>query len=152
MDDVKKTLQEIGAKNGVEIVFDDAGACALSLADDRFLQIQVREGLGEVDFVATLGTVPDEVRGAVFQALLAANYYWKETLGATLSWHLDLEQVVLSYPISCQTTDAATLETAFGNFLKLQEEWAMRLQGDIAEAQARAKEDEDGEPSQALWA
>lgn len=144
MDDVKKTLQEIGAKNGVEIVFDDAGACALPLADDRFLQIQVREGLGEVDFVATLGTVPDEVRGPVFQALLAANYYWKETLGATLSWHLDLEQVILAYPISCQTTDTATLETAFGNFLKLQEEWATRLQGDIAEAQARAKEGDDG--------
>lgn len=145
MDDVKNVLRGIGAANGVEIEFDDAGACALPLADGRFLQIQVREGLGEVDLVATLGEVPEEVRGPVFQALLAANYYWKETLGATLSWHLELEQAILSYPIPYETTDEATLGTVFGNFLKLQEEWAKRLRDDIAEAQEQAKAGEDEE-------
>ena len=150
MDDVKSTLAEIGKKNGIEIVFDDAGACALPLEDDRFLQIQIREGLDEVDFVATRGGVPNEVRGAVFQALLAANYYWKETLGATLSGHQDLDQVILAYPIPYRTTDAATLETVFGNFLKLQSEWSLRLRGDIAEAQALMKaEASETDPSTA---
>lgn len=149
MDDVKNVLRGIGAANGVKIEFDDAGACALPLADGRFLQIQIREGLGEVDLVATLGEVPEEVRGPVFQALLAANYYWKETLGATLSWHLELEQAILSYPIPYGTTDEATLGTAFGNFLKLQEEWAQRLRDDIAEAQAQAEEDgQDDDPGE----
>lgn len=147
MDDVKNVLRGIGAANGVEIEFDEAGACALPLADGRFLQIQVREGLGEVDLVATLGEVPENVRGPVFQALLAANYYWTDTLGATLSWHLELEQAILSYPIPYETTDEATLGTVFGNFLKLQEEWAKRLRDDIAEAQVRVAE-EDDEPEE----
>ena len=148
MEDVKSVLVEIGLKNGVEIAFDEAGACALPLADNRFLQIQVREGLRELDLVATLGEVPEDVRGPVFQTLLAANYSWKETVGATLSWHVDLEQVLLSYPIPYETTDAATMETAFGNFLKLQEEWAKRLQDDIAEATAQL-EVEETEPGTA---
>lgn len=143
MDNVKDVLRTISAANGVEIEFDEAGACALPLADGRFLQIQVREGLGEVDLVATLGEVPENVRGPVFQALLAANYYWKETLGATLSWHLELEQAILSYPIPYETTDEATLGTVFGNFLKLQEEWAKRLRDDIAEAQASKTEENE---------
>lgn len=143
MDNVKTVLAEIGFRNGVEIVFDDAGACALPLDGDRFLQIQIRDSVDEVDFVATLGSVPQEVRGPVFQALLAANYYWKETLGATLSWHPELEQVLLAYPLPLATTDPATMETAFGNFLKLQAEWAVRLQDDIAEAQALAQTEAD---------
>jgi len=150
MDDVKEVLIALGRKNGVEISFDEAGACALPLADDRFLQIQIREGLGEVDLVATLGTVPDEVRGPVFQSLLAANYYWKDTLGATLSWHLELEQVLISYPIAHATTDEATLETAFGNFLKLQEEWAVRLADDISEARELAADQGDDEDDGAM--
>lgn len=83
------------------------------------------------------------MRGSVFQSLLAANYYWKDTLGATLSWQDNLEQVLLSYPLPVATTDENTLETAFVNFLKLQEEWAVRLADDIAEARALLKAEDD---------
>ena len=138
MEEIREVLKEIGARNGVEIEFDETGACALPLADGRFLQIQIREGLEEVDLLATLGEVPANARGRVFQALLAANYYWKETLGATLSWHSELEQVILAYPVFYRTADEATLATTFGNFLKLQEEWAKRLQEDVAEAGSAA--------------
>lgn len=136
MDNVRAFLAELGERHGLALDLDEAGACTLPLADDRFLQVQLREGIGELDLVATLGPVPDAVRGPVFQALLAANYYWRETLGATLSWHQALEQVVLSYPIALAATDAAEAETAFGNFLSLQAEWARRLRGDVAEAEA----------------
>lgn len=59
MDNIIDAMRQIGAKNGVDIVFDEFGACALPLRDDRVLQIQVRDEAGELDFVATLGTVPD---------------------------------------------------------------------------------------------
>ena len=41
----------------------------------------------------------EEVRAAVFTELLAANFYWQETFGATLSWNADLEEVVLIYQL-----------------------------------------------------
>lgn len=61
--------------------------------------VQERAGLDELDFVATLGPVPEELRAKVFTELLAANFYWKETFGATISWNADLEEAVIIYPL-----------------------------------------------------
>ena len=91
--DIKQVLKEIGAKNGLEMSLDENGACSLELADGRIMLVQERAGLDELDFVATLGPVPEELRAKVFTELLAANFYWKETFGATISWNADLEEL-----------------------------------------------------------
>ena len=97
--------------------------------------------MNELDFVATLGGVPDEVRAAVFTELLAANFYWKETFGATLSWNSDLEEVVLIYPLPLVGATSESVETIFTRFLELQAVWSDRLAGLVADAQ----DDESGE-------
>jgi len=135
MDDIKSSLAAIAESHGLSFDFNEAGGCTLPLVDDRYLQLQIRANLGELDLVATLGTVPEELRPAVFPTLLAANYYWDETVGATLSWHPEIEQVMLAFPVPIATTDEATLQTIFDNFLKLQDQWATRLVHEIEEAQ-----------------
>ena len=99
MDNLAQALKELGQKNGFNLALDDHGTCSLELADGRPLVLQERANLNELDFVALLGEVPDAAHADVFRELLAANFYWEKTLGATLSWNADLEQVVLIYPL-----------------------------------------------------
>ena len=62
MEELKEILKGIGDKNGLEISLDETGACTLELSDGRVLLIQERARLGELDFAATLGPVPEERR------------------------------------------------------------------------------------------
>ena len=117
--DIKQVLKEIGAKNGLEMSLDENGACSLELADGRVMLIQERADLDELDFVATLGPVPEELRAKVFTELLAANFYWKETFGATISWNADLEEAVITYPLGLADATAESVETIFTRFAEL---------------------------------
>ena len=144
MRETESILKEIGAKRGLEIALDENGACALELDDGRCLLIQERADLDELDFVASLGKVPDEVRAAVFTELLSANFYWKETFGATLSWNADLEEVVLIYPLALARATDESIDAVFERFIDLQAAWADRLAGLISAAQER-EETADGD-------
>ena len=143
MMEVSLVLKEIGAKNGLEMALDENGACALELADGRVMLVQERSDLGELDFVAALGHVPAEARAAVFTELLAANFYWKETYGATISWNADLEEAVIMYPLNLADATPESVATIFSRFLELQSDWADRLAGLVADAQDGG--DEEGE-------
>lgn len=142
--DIKQVLKEIGANSGLEMSLDENGACSLELADGRVMLVQERAGLDELDFVATLGPVPEELRAKVFTELLAANFYWKETFGATISWNADLEEAVLIYPLPLADATPESVETIFTRFAELQSAWAERFAGLIAEAK-EGEEDPDGE-------
>ena len=147
--EIESTLKDIGAKSGLEIALDENGACTLELADGRVLLLQERADLNELDFVATLGPVPEEVRASVFTELLSANFYWKETFGATLSWNADLEEVVLIYPLPLADATSELVETVFRQFIDLQATWSARLAGRIAAEQGgtgegEVEEDDEG--------
>ena len=142
MTELKATLEGIGAKSGLDIALDENGSCTLELADGRVIVLQERADLNELDFVANLGTVPEETRAEVFTALLAANFYWNETLGATLSWNADLEEAVLIYPLPLADATPESVETIFTRFIELQAAWSDRLAGLVAAAQ----EDDADEP------
>ena len=146
MENLAMALKELGEKNGFDIALDDNGACTLELADGRAFCLQERANVNELDFVAILGEVPEEVRANVFTELLSANFYWQETLGATLSWNADLEQVVLIYPLPLADATQGTLESIFTRFLELQAAWKDRLEELVASVQ---KADDDAEPEEA---
>ena len=147
MQEIESILKEIGAKNGLEIALDEDGACTLELADGRVMLLQERSNLDELDFVATLGPVPEEARADVFTELLAANFYWQETFGATLSWNADLEEVVLIYPLQLVGATPESVETIFNRFVELQAAWAERFAEMVADAQDEGDgaDDEEGE-------
>ena len=144
MKEVKLALKELGEKIGLEMDLDENGACTLELSDGRVMLIQERAELDELDFVATLGPVPEEVRVAVFTELLAANFYWKNTFGATISWNADLDEAVIMYPLALVDATDESVEEIFTRFLELQAAWAERLAGLVAEAGERDG-DEPGE-------
>ena len=144
MKEIEETLKEIGARNGLEIAFDENRSCTLELSDGRVMLLQERADLNELDFVAVLGPVPDEIRADVFTELLSANFYWKETFGATISWNADLEEAVIIYPLSLSDATPKSVEAIFTRFVELQAAWAARLAGMIADAQER-EADEPGE-------
>ena len=145
MIEVKQVLKEIGAKNGLDMDLDENGACTLELADGRVMLVQERADLGELDFVATLGPVPEEARASVFTELLAANFYWKETFGATISWNADLEEAVIIYPLRLDDATEESVETIFTRFVELQSSWAERFADLLAEAQDGDGGEEDEE-------
>ena len=147
MTEIENALKEIGAKNGLEIALDENGACALELADGRVMLLQERANLNELDFVATLGPVPEKARADVFAELLAANFYWQETFGATISWNADLEEAVLIYPLQLAGATPESVETIFNRFVELQAALAERLAEMVADAQDEddGTDDEDGE-------
>ena len=145
MKEVKLALKEIGGKHGLEMNLDENGACTLELADGRVMLIQERADLDELDFVATLGPVPEEARAAVFTELLSANFYWNDTYGATISWNADLEEAVIMYPLHLVDATAESVETVFNRFIELQSAWAERFAGLIAKAQEPEGEDADEE-------
>ena len=145
MDNLAQALKELGQKNGFNLALDDNGTCSLELADGRPLVLQERVNLNELDFVALLGEVPDAAHADVFRELLTANFYWEKTLGATLSWNADLEQVVLIYPLPLADATAETLESIFKRFLELQAAWKERLEGLVAEASLNAEPGDDDE-------
>ena len=134
MENIAQTLKDLGEEIGFEIALDDNGTCTLELEDGRPILLQERANLDELDFVAILGDVPDAARAEVFTDLLAANFYWKETLGATLSWNVDLQQVVLIYPLPLVDATPSTIETIFSKFLELQAAWKDRLADMVADA------------------
>ena len=127
MEDIETALKELGEKNGFDISLDENDACTLELADGRPVVLQLRAALNELDFVATIGGVPGDRQADVFADLLSANYYWQETLGATLSWNPALEQVVLIYPFPLADATPESLESTFERFLELQAAWKDRL-------------------------
>ena len=146
MREIEEILKGIGERNGLEIVLDENGACALDLSDGRVVLLQERADMNELDFVATLGSVPDEARAEVFAELLSANFYWNETFGATISWNADLEEAVLIYPLPLAGATPESVETIFTRFVELQAAWAKRFAGMVAAAQERASgetEDDD---------
>ena len=143
MEEVGLILKKLGESNGLEMSLDENGACTLELSDGRVMLIQERADLDELDFVATLGPVPEEKRAAVFTELLAANFYWDETFGATISWNVDLDEAVIMYPINLADVEPESVETIFARFLELQSAWADRLAGLVADAQDGG--DEEGE-------
>ena len=127
MENIRLTLKEIGARNGLEIALDENGACTLELDDGRVVLLQERADVNELDFVSPLGPVPEDARPDVFTELLSANFYWRETFGATLSWNADLEEVVLIYPLPLADATSGSVETVFMRFMDLQAAWAERL-------------------------
>ena len=144
--EIDSILKEIGARNGLEIALDENRACTLELSDGRAVLLQERAALNELDFVATLGEVPEDVRAEVFADLLAANFYWRQTLGATLSWNAELEQVTLIYPFPLADATPESLETIFSRFLELQAAWKDRL----SELIDGAPQDDEPEPEDIL--
>lgn len=139
----KETLQqmfdEISARSGTpKIDLSENDSAALPFGDGMLLHVQYRANIPEVVFTVPLGTVPPERRAHVFGRLLEANFYWIGTRGATLSYHADLEQVVLQYQEGTTRLTAERLQSVLEGFLSVAIEWKATLAEIVEEAGGEA--------------
>ena len=95
-DQIQAMLDEISASAGTprfDLSEDDG--CTASFGEGMMVRVQLRPHIPELDFTVPLGSVPEEKRAAVYGALLASNFYWAETHGATLALEPETEEDVL---------------------------------------------------------
>ena len=69
----------------------------------------------------------------MYGALLASNFYWAETHGATLALEPETEQILLQYQENALTLTKERLQKTMEGFLSVAEEWKDRLDELIGE-------------------
>ncbi len=132
---VQKMFDEVTGRTGIpRIDLSEADSAALPFGDGMLLHVQYRKEIPEVVFTVPLGTVPQEKRAQVFERLLEANFYWIGTRGATLSYHADIEQVVLQYQEGVTHLSPDRLQSVMEGFLAVAIEWKGTLAKMLEEA------------------
>ena len=63
----------------------------------------------------------------MYGALLASNFYWAETHGATLALEPETEQILLQYQENALALTKERLQKTMEGFLSVAEEWKDRL-------------------------
>ena len=138
MQDIKEQIQamldEISSAEGTprfDLSEDDG--CTASFGEGMMVRVQLRPHIPELDFTVPLGSVPEERRAAVYGALLASNFYWAETHGATLALEPETEQILLQYQENALTLTKERLQKTMEGFFSVAEEWKDRLDELIVE-------------------
>jgi len=154
MQDIKEQIQamldEISSAEGTprfDLSEDDG--CTVPFGDGMMVRVQLRPQIPELDFTVPLGSVPEEKRAGVYGALLASNFYWAETRGATLALEPESGQIVLQYEENALSLTEERLKKTMEGFFTVAEEWKARLGElvDEAEAAGEASVPPDGDPS-----
>ena len=139
-DQIQTMLDEISSTEGTprfDLSEDDG--CTVSFGEGMMVRLQLRPQIPELDFTVPLGSVPEEKRADVYGALLASNFYWAETHGATLALEPETEQILLQYQENALTLTKERLQKTMEGFLSVAEEWKDRLDELVGES------DMDGE-------
>lgn len=126
-------VSELGGRIGLpSLALDETGACALAFDGRAQVNFQYRPEREALWLFADLGAPaagPD-----VYEALLRGNYFWKSTLGATLSLSGDEPaHVILTLPVAWRGMDGRRLATVLETFVNTMEDWGQVI-ADAGEA------------------
>lgn len=139
MENNKKLIQdvfdEVSARTGmprIELADDDSAA--LPFGDGLLLYIHYRGEMPEVDFTVPIGSVPAKKKAYVYERLLSANFYWVGTHGATLSYQLDLDEIIIQYREDAVHLNTERLQSVLEGFLSVAMKWKEMLAKFIEEA------------------
>ena len=139
---VQKLFDEVSAHTGMpRIVLTEDNSAALPFGDGMLLHIQYRAEIPEVDFTVPIGSVPENKKASVYELLLSANFYWVGTHGATLSYHGDLDEVIIQFREDTANLSAERLQRVMEGFLAVAIKWKEKLANMIESA------DEDDDSS-----
>ena len=130
---VQRMFDEISEREGmprVDLSEDDSAA--LPFGEEMLLLVQYRGEIPEIDFTVPIGSVPEERKADVYERLLASNFYWIETCGATLAYQGDIDQVVLQFQEPVQTLTAERLQSVLEGFLAVATRWKESLEALVA--------------------
>lgn len=132
---VQKLFDEVSAHTGMpKIDLADDNSAALPFGEGMLLHIHYRAEIPEVDFTVPVGSVPAKKKAAVYEQLLAANFYWVGTSGATLSYQEELDEVIIQYREDTENLTATRLQRVMEGFLSVAMKWKARLAKMIEDA------------------
>lgn len=124
-EEFKYLLAALAEQTGLDqLEIDENGACALQF-DDRFTVHLVEfQEEGAVRLVSDLGSPVEEVgQGALWQAMLEANWLGAGTRGATLSIEPGTSNVCLWRQAALATLNPVSFTELIGQFVDIAEAW-----------------------------
>ena len=127
--DMENLLNGFGEKVGIsDLNFDENGYCCLFF-DEIVCNMELDEEAELLFMYTSVGEVPAEGKEAFYEVLLEANYFYRQTAGATLGIDRDAGLVVLAYQISFAGLDYHQFEKTIENFVNVSESWINRIGG-----------------------
>ncbi|TPQ48744.1 hypothetical protein C2U72_22150 [Prosthecomicrobium hirschii] len=117
-------IAELGGRMGLpSLALDGDLSCALRFDRRSVVNIQYRPDRDMLWFFADLG-VP-AAGPAAYEDLLRGNFFWRSTLGATLSLSGDQPpHAIIALPVAWRGLDGARLATQLESFVNTAEDWA----------------------------
>ena len=84
MEAMQKILASFGENIGIpNLEFDEDNYCCL-LFDEITINLETEAETGQIVFSSPLGNIPKDADQAFFEMLLEANFFYRETGGASL--------------------------------------------------------------------
>ena len=140
MEAVQKILASFGESLGISnLKFDEDNYCCL-LFDEVCINLEADVKTGQIFFNSPLGPIPENGDQAFFEMLLEANYFYRETGGASLAMNRDANIVQLIYSIPYQGLDLVQFEQIMESLVNLSESWTQKI---LVYEPARVDEDVD---------
>ncbi len=126
-DHINRLLTDFGNALGLDgLSLDDSGYCCLSF-DDVLLNI---ESVGESSLLllySTLGALPEDAGREVYSRLLAANYFFQGTAGATIGLDEATGAVAMTRVVDAAGMEVLDWEAAIKAFVDAAESCAELL-------------------------
>lgn len=132
-EEFKYLLASLAEQTGLDqLEIDENGACALQF-DDRFTVHLVEfQEEGAVRLVSDLGSPVEEVgQGALWQAMLEANWLGAGTRGATLSIEPGTNDICLWRQVSLATLTPLSFTDLLGQFVDMAESWTALINAQL---------------------
>lgn len=127
MEALQKILASFGGKIGIpELKFDEDNYCCL-LFDEIGINLETDLETGQIFFSSPLGPIPEKVDQAFFEMLLEANYFYKDTGGASIGINREVNKIQLIYSIPYQGLDQTQFEQIMESLVNLSELWTKRI-------------------------
>ncbi len=121
--DASEIIGTLGAKLGIELEFDDENVCSLE-ADGMIVTIHNLREIDTIAITGDLGEPPPWNLENLYRSMLEANYLFKDTSGATISFNPETGRFALCRALPCTALDGESFFAAVERFVSTLEIWA----------------------------
>lgn len=120
-------LIDFGKLIGIpDLEFDEHGYCCLFI-DDVTLNLEYDSETGHLLAYAHMGLLPDVPSMGMYEMLLEANFFCRDTAGATLGIDTATGAILLHCRVPADDLTGAQLETVVTQFVNAAEVWKKRI-------------------------
>lgn len=120
--EAEELLKQLGEAIGLELAFDENGACAFE-ADGMTVTLNNFPEFDRIVLSGDVGEPPPERLEGLYKAMLVANHLFQGTSGATLSLDPETGGFAVNLPIDCRVVDGEEFVAQTGKFVNLLESW-----------------------------